>query len=238
VESAATAPQADTCAECDAPIKLGANYCGACGTPVPGAVVYVPPAADAGSNRAIVYSAIGVAAFIVLVVIGIGAAQAVTSLSGQADASQNAAPNGSAGTGDSGDTTSSSGSQDTQTDQGSSTDSTQAPAQVDSFRSTSGNITCRITPQAVICHQATIKYAIPSSACRSGIAGVTVGVDADGATWPCIDSSIAADRVLPYDQPVSEWGYTCLIDYTTGVRCSNQDNDGFTMNYTRGVSTF
>jgi hypothetical protein len=90
---------------------------------------------------------------------------------------------------------------------------------------------------AAICHQKSIKYTRPSQACGD-LPGATVGVTGSGVEWPCLNRNLSPGTVLAYDQSISEWGFTCLIDYDAGVKCSNQNNDGFTMNYTGGVSTF
>jgi hypothetical protein len=124
---------------------------------------------------------------------------------------------------------------DTETDGPSASDE---PAPVYEFTSTSGNIRCRITPEMALCHQGTINYAVPAQDCASGPTGVTVGVTLQGATWPCLPGDITSTNAVAYDQVISQYKFTCVINYTTGVTCTNPRGQGFNMEYTAGVTTF
>jgi len=120
-------------------------------------------------------------------------------------------------------------------------DETEAPTTVAGppleFKSTSGNIRCRITEESVVCRQGDVKYAVPAANCSS-LSGATIGVSHDGAFWPCIGKEILPKSILAYDTPASRYGFTCSINYTTGVTCTNSDGNGFRMEYTSGIQTF
>jgi hypothetical protein len=105
------------------------------------------------------------------------------------------------------------------------------------FRSNSGNIRCMITEESVICRQGDIKYPRPAQTC-SPLGGATIGVDADGAYWPCIDSDFTPTSILAYETVASRYGFTCSITYATGVTCTNESGSGFQMEYNSGIYTF
>ena len=106
------------------------------------------------------------------------------------------------------------------------------------FASVSGNIQCSAVPQGVSCHQKNIKYTAPSGSCVTGIGGASVGVNRDGAFWPCFDAELSLTTTQPYDLPLQVYDYTCSISHDTGIRCFNANGQGFVMEYTNGIQTF
>lgn len=111
------------------------------------------------------------------------------------------------------------------------------------FKSQSGNLRCSVGQfsgkPGAICQQVNINYPIPSGSCPSDLPGVFVGVGPSGAYWPCV-AHFWPDpaEVIAYDTPVTQSGVTCTINLETGVRCVNEDGNGFTMEYDAGISTF
>jgi hypothetical protein len=74
----APAPSGGTCRSCSSPLRASANYCGNCGTFIPGRTPFstvgdLSPTA----NRAVLYSSLAALAIIVLVVTGAAAAQTI-----------------------------------------------------------------------------------------------------------------------------------------------------------------
>lgn len=106
------------------------------------------------------------------------------------------------------------------------------------FQSVSGNIVCSITVASAVCHQNNIKYTAPSESCTTSLGGATVGVDRRSAFWPCMETAISGASTVEYDVPVTAYGYSCNINYISGVTCYNADGSGFTMEYTNGIYTF
>jgi hypothetical protein len=106
------------------------------------------------------------------------------------------------------------------------------------FQSTSGNIKCRILPDLLVCHQTQFKYTKPAAACSTGPTGVTIGLTQQGGVWPCLPGEPAESPAQPYDSPVVAYGYTCSINYDTGIRCDNGNGSGFSMEYERGIATY
>jgi hypothetical protein len=96
-EAAESAQHAATCRNCSSPLRTTANYCGNCGTLIPGHIAYstvgsLTPAA----NRAVFFSSLAVIAVILLVVIGstvattVGQIQLSTAVSAQSGDSDSA----------------------------------------------------------------------------------------------------------------------------------------------------
>lgn len=114
------------------------------------------------------------------------------------------------------------------------------PAAVDvapvEFSSVSGNLRCRIDAKAAYCHQGTFVYAEHAYDCAEE--GAAVGVTAERTYWPCLGARPAQGPAVDYDVPVVNGEFTCVINYTTGVRCTNAAGMGFTMEYSAGVTTF
>jgi len=111
------------------------------------------------------------------------------------------------------------------------------------FKSSSGNIRCSLNDfsgqAAAICQQVDVNYGMPWGACSiEGQPGVFAGVRSDGPYWPCVAHWQEPADVLPYDTPVSRDGMTCSINLETGVRCTNEQGNGFTMEYDAGVAHF
>ena len=110
------------------------------------------------------------------------------------------------------------------------------------FQSPSGNIRCSIGLFAgrpgAICGQMSINYAVPTGACASDQAAVFIGVDPDGAYWPCVGEWYPSQQTLAYDTPITQSGITCTIDLATGVKCVNAAGKGFTMEHNAGITTF
>lgn len=105
------------------------------------------------------------------------------------------------------------------------------------FASTSGNIRCHVDSDGVVCRQGEVKYAVPSQNCSS-LSGTTIGLSADGVWWPCLTSDFVPSQKLAYDTPLAAFGYSCSINYSTGITCTNASGNGFQMEYYAGVSTF
>jgi len=111
------------------------------------------------------------------------------------------------------------------------------------FKSNSGNLRCSIGTfsgqPGAICQQVNYNYAVPWGACMDQYqAGVFVGVSASGAYWPCVSYWPEPADVLAYDTPISQNGITCSINLDTGVTCTNESGNGFTMEYNAGVTQF
>jgi len=105
------------------------------------------------------------------------------------------------------------------------------------FSSVSGNLRCYVDAAVAWCHQGAIEYAVPAQNCASE--GVAVGVAADGgAYWPCVAARPALTPALAYDTPFVHGSFTCVINYTTGATCTNEQGRGFTIEYKTGVATF
>lgn len=106
------------------------------------------------------------------------------------------------------------------------------------FTSKSGNIRCRMEESGVTCHMGEFTYTKPSEACKSGLAGVTVGLDQAGIVWPCLAGDIKTSKVLAYDTNLNAFNYDCSINFTTGVTCVNASKVGFQMEYDAGIILF
>jgi hypothetical protein len=104
------------------------------------------------------------------------------------------------------------------------------------FSSPSGNLRCHIDGGAAYCHQGGIRYAEPAEDCAAE--GVAIGVTAEKTYWPCLAARPALTASVPYDVPVVNGEFTCVINLAAGVRCTNAAGGGFTMEYTAGVATF
>jgi hypothetical protein len=106
------------------------------------------------------------------------------------------------------------------------------------FQSGSGNIRCQITQETgVACQLTATNFAAPAEMCQNGLySGASVGVTTDGATYPCLTGGFGGGQALGYDTPITAGPYTCSINYSTGVSCDNGDGDGFSMEYTAGIT--
>jgi hypothetical protein len=231
--AAKAARDVETCRNCSSPLRATVNYCGNCGTLIPGQIAYrTVGSLTPTANRAVFYSSLVAMAVILLVVTGSTVATTISQIQPSTVVSAQGGTSDSPDSGASGDPSPSDA-----TPAASPTLPPAAPEVYD-FRSSSGNITCEITPTSAICNQRLIAYAMPAEACQSGVSGVTIGVNQSGTEWPCLSAAIPATTIVAYDQSVVQWGYTCVIDYTTGVNCENPNGGGFRMEYHAGVSTF
>lgn len=115
---------------------------------------------------------------------------------------------------------------------------TQEPFDPVTFQSGSGNIRCQITQETgVACQLTATNFAAPAEMCQNGLyAGASVGVTTDGATYPCLTSGFGGGQALGYDTPITAGPYTCSINYSTGVNCDNGDGEGFSMEYSAGIT--
>lgn len=106
------------------------------------------------------------------------------------------------------------------------------------FQSGSGNIRCQITQETgVACQLTATNFAAPAEMCQNGLySGASVGVTTDGATYPCLTGGFGGGQALGYDTPITAGPYTCSINYSTGVNCDNGDGDGFSMEYSAGIT--
>lgn len=239
-----------TCENCGATLKADARFCGSCGTPVvakaaesaavtDGPVATAPPLVVPWTRKRKLTVA-GVAAAAVLLVgaaaLGIGFAVTSAANSVVADQQENASDD------------SDSGSENEPSDSGDDEISDPADASAEpetpvvaavpvEFSSSSGNIRCHIDSDGLICRQGEVKYAVPSQNCSS-LSGTTIGLKSDGVWWPCLSADFIPAQKLAYDTPVEAFGYTCSINYSTGVTCTNAAGSGFQMEYYSGVSTF
>jgi hypothetical protein len=107
-----------------------------------------------------------------------------------------------------------------------------------SFRSESGNIRCVMSAEGVACYIKNFDFKRPSASCKSGLKGVSVAVSQQGAFWPCLDKGISASRIVGYKVKVEKYGYRCRITYEYGVKCLNEYDQGFTLEYSRGAELF
>lgn len=107
------------------------------------------------------------------------------------------------------------------------------------FQSGSGNLRCQITPEGgAACQILEQNFSTPDEACtEGGNAGVAVGVNEEGITWPCLTSNFGGGEVLEYDEPVTAGDYTCSINFTTGVTCENTSGASFSLEFSAGVET-
>jgi hypothetical protein len=174
-----------------------------------------PPAPPEGSRSKLVYGLIAALALIVPAGVGIGVGASILESAPAAEVQAT------------GDTT------ETPTPE----PSTPAPVvQPVDFSSPSGNIRCHIDAEAAYCHQGGFVYTEPADDCSAE--GVAVGVTPDGAFWPCLSARPALQPSVEYDVPVVNGEFTCVINFTTGARCINAAGEGFTMEYTAGITTF
>jgi hypothetical protein len=182
-------------------------------TPAPPAPP-VPPAHPANSRSKLFYGVIAALALLVPAGVGIGVGASILSapaagVQSSAEATETPTPE----------------------------PSTPAPVvQPIDFSSPSSNIRCHMDGESAYCHQGGFVYAEPPDDCSAE--GVAVGVTSDGAYWPCLGARPALQPSVEYDVPVVNGEFTCLINYTTGVRCTNAAGEGFTMEYTAGITTF
>lgn len=118
------------------------------------------------------------------------------------------------------------------------TEPTTEPFDPVTFQSGSGNIRCQITEETgVACQLTATNFAAPAGMCQNGMSsGAAVGVTTDGATYPCLTSGLGGGQALDYDTPITAGPYTCSINFSTGVSCDNGDGDGFSMEYSAGIT--
>lgn len=250
-----------TCTTCSQELKPDARFCGKCGAPVvqavagdPAATAVVPavvaPAVDLPtpdlpsaalpssapvrigppSKRLLIYVGAGILAVALVVTLGVVVG---TALRGGSPSAPVVAEEQQGGTDEA--------EQEPAVAETTPTPAASEPAppqQAATFQSASGNIRCQIYPTDVICQQGEIKYSKPSAACSGGPAGVVIGLNAKGVTWPCIAADVPAAASLAYDQPIEAYGFQCSINYDRGITCTNPDGRGFTMEYTAGIKTF
>ena len=113
-----------------------------------------------------------------------------------------------------------------------------------SFKSQSGNLRCSIGEfsgePAAICQKVTVNYAAPWGSCvvDQYQSGMFVGVRASGAYWPCVKEWAEPANVLAFDTPITQSGITCAINFISGVKCVNENGNGFTMEYDAGITQF
>lgn len=248
-----------TCTECAEALKPGAMFCGSCGapvaqTPAAQATAVQPPAAPVvkavdlpaggsllAANPAVpgaprtppsnlVIGLISAGALLVIVGVGVGIGIWATTPSGTSSSY-------SASSDDDADDSPSADSSESADEAVTFTEEPTAEPPV-LFESISGNITCSMGPESVLCHQSNTRYTPPSQSCVTALGGATVGLTHESATWPCLDSSIAGTVAVEYDVPVAAYGFTCTINYVSGITCTNERGAGFVMEFTNGIQAF
>jgi hypothetical protein len=245
------------CANCGSPLKPNAKFCGTCGaqvvevpdaaavagqlaatpaTPPAAAPAAAVPAAPATVKRPLQRWLIP-AAIVLFVIVGVSVAL-VLGLSGNHSSPSDDAQDDSSGGNGTSINADPSTSDPTASSSDSSSSAPAAPVDSTVFRSVSGNITCTATAKSLVCHQRLIKYTPPSQACAATDGGATVGLDASGVIWPCQGASFPGAIVENYDDAFAYYGYSCTIDKATGIRCTNPQGSGFTMEYIAGISVF
>ncbi|WP_062379713.1 hypothetical protein [Demequina pelophila] len=108
------------------------------------------------------------------------------------------------------------------------------------FQSPSGNIRCEVEDLDgftwLLCQQPSINYDPPAQACDGDADGVAVGLWSDAAPeYPCLDDNLEGGEVLPLDTPAAIGALDCLLTLDEGLRCTNPQGRGFTLEYSRGI---